>query len=76
MLVALACRALGDVDTAAMELEAARCAFSQLGAAVELMRLERLTSRAAPNTPGGLTVRESQVLTLLATGKTNRDIAA
>ncbi len=43
VLVALACRALGDGDTAEMELEAARCAFSQLGAAAELMRLEHLT---------------------------------
>ena len=39
MLVGLACRELGDSDTAALELDAARGAFEQLGAAPDLARL-------------------------------------
>jgi len=76
VLVGLACRALGDDDTAEMELEAARCVFAELGAAAELVRLEHLASRAAASVAGGLTGRETQVLALVATGQTNREIAA
>ena len=42
----LACRALGDEDTAALELEAARAAFAELGAAPDLARLDALAARA------------------------------
>ena len=52
-LVGLACRALGDEDTAALELEAARAAFGELGAAPDLARLDELGSRAAPATRTG-----------------------
>ena len=72
VLVGLACRALGDEDSAALELDAARVAFAQLGAAPELARLDRLT-RADPH---GLTPRELQVLRLVAAGHTNKAIAA
>jgi DNA-binding NarL/FixJ family response regulator len=70
-LVALACRALGDEDTAALELEAARTAFAELGAAADSARLD-----AAPDDPHGLTPRELQVLRLVAAGETNKAIAA
>ena len=74
-LVGLACRALGDEDTAAFELEAARGVFAGLGAAPELARVEAL---AAPATPEfhGLTAREQEVLRLVAAGRSNREIAA
>ncbi len=75
MLLGLACRALGDDDNAELELEAARAAFQQLGAAPDLARAEELPTKPAP-TGDGLTAREVQVLTLVATGKTNRAIAA
>ena len=39
--IGLACRALGDQDSAALELDAARFAFQELGAAPDLARLER-----------------------------------
>ena len=39
VLVGLACRALGDEDTAEMELDAARLVFEQLGAAPALARV-------------------------------------
>ena len=75
VLIGLACRQLGDDDTAAMELDAARQAFEQLGAAPELARLKDLTRTTAPKAAGGLTAREVQVLGLVAAGKTNRAIA-
>jgi DNA-binding NarL/FixJ family response regulator len=65
VLVGRACRALGDEDTARMELDAADWVFRQLGAAA------RTTSGA-----GTLTARETEVLRLVAAGRTNRAIAA
>ena len=47
VLVGLACRALGDEDTAEMELDAARLVFEQLGAAPDLARVDSLIRRAA-----------------------------
>lgn len=75
VLMSLSCRALGDEDTAAMELDSARVMFEQLGATPDLVRLDNLagTSRAGSN---GLTGREVEVLALVATGKTNREIAS
>jgi DNA-binding CsgD family transcriptional regulator/tetratricopeptide (TPR) repeat protein len=75
VLIGLGCRALGDEEAAAMELDAARGVFARLGAGPELSRLEALAGRAPASETGGLTVRELQVLRLLATGKTNHAIA-
>jgi ATP/maltotriose-dependent transcriptional regulator MalT len=72
VLIAQACRALGDEDTTAMELDAARAVFHELGAATDLARLQELTGGGAA---GGLSARELQVLRLVAAGKTNRAIA-
>jgi DNA-binding NarL/FixJ family response regulator len=58
-----------------VEFEAARRVFQELGAGVDLARAQAL-SRYAPEPAGGLTARELQVLRLVATGKTNRLIAA
>ncbi|HET6818306.1 MAG TPA: LuxR C-terminal-related transcriptional regulator [Mycobacteriales bacterium] len=73
--LASACRALGDDETADLELDAARWTFGQLGAQPDLAVLdgERQTLPTPP--PGGLTARETEVLRLVATGATNRDIA-
>jgi DNA-binding CsgD family transcriptional regulator len=76
VLVGLACRRLGDEDTAAMELDAARWVFHELGAAPELARVEQLARPAAPKAAGGLSAREVQVLALVAAGNSNRAIAA
>ena len=70
--IALACRELGDAGSAELEFEAARGTFERLGAAPDLERLARLMRIS---TLGGLSPRESEVLTLVAAGKTNRAIA-
>ncbi len=76
VLVGLACRALGDEDTAEMELDAARWVFDQLGAAPDVTKVDALSRRPRrAASPGGLTLREVQVLRLVATGATNRAIA-
>jgi DNA-binding CsgD family transcriptional regulator len=74
--IGLACRELGDQDAAAMELDAARWVFRQLGAAQDLAQVEGLAGRGPARASGGLTAREVQVLRLVATGRTNRAIAA
>ena len=73
VLVGLACRALGDEDAAALELEAARDAFARLGAAPDLARARGARATAEAH---GLTPRELQVLRLVAAGETNKAIAA
>ena len=76
MLVALACRDLGDDETATLELEAARAAFERLGAAPDLARVDALTGSSSGPDTHGLTGRELEVLRLVASGKSNREIAA
>ncbi len=76
VLIGLACRALGDEDSAALELEAARGAFERLGASPDLARVDSLTGRAAPADTHGLSPRELEVLRLVAAGNTNREIAS
>jgi DNA-binding NarL/FixJ family response regulator len=73
LLIGTACRELGDAASAELEFEAARGILEELGAAPDLERLARLTGTPRP---GGLSRRESEVLTLVAAGKTNRAIAA
>lgn len=74
VLMARAFLELGDADASDLELDAARAAFERLGAVPELARLA-LDAADSP-APGGLTEREVEVLRLVATGKTNRTIAA
>jgi DNA-binding CsgD family transcriptional regulator len=73
-LIGLACRGLGDEDSATMELDAARWAFQELGAAPDVARMDAFARKAAA--AGGLTARELEVLRHVAAGKTNRTIAA
>jgi DNA-binding CsgD family transcriptional regulator len=75
VLIGLACSALGDPETSAMELDGARKVFEQLGARPDIERLNVLLKRPYGRAPGGLTVREVEVLRLVASGKTNRAIA-
>jgi DNA-binding NarL/FixJ family response regulator len=76
-LVGLCCRSLGDEDTGALELEAARGVFAALGAAPDLARIDALASEAGTRRDThGLTARELEVLRLVAAGRSNREIAA
>jgi ATP/maltotriose-dependent transcriptional regulator MalT len=74
VLLARACQDLGDVETAEMEREAARDVFRDLGAARDLALLSGNQPRA--QVPAGLTPREVEVLRLVATGASNREVAA
>ncbi len=64
----------GEADAGEQELRAARAVFEQLGAAGDAAAASSLLAESG-SLPGGLTVREAEVLRLVASGKTNRDIA-
>jgi ATP/maltotriose-dependent transcriptional regulator MalT len=70
-LIGRACSILGDAEAGTLELEAARELFERLGAAPDLARLSAGTSEQH-----GLSERELEVLRLVATGKSNREIAS
>ena len=57
-----------------MELDAARAAFEALGPIPDAAAVAALARGAEPR-PGGLTARELEVLALVASGSTNRQIA-
>lgn len=76
LLIALACQALGDQDGYELERGAARTVFQNLGAAPDLARMDAFTGSPPSGKRSGLTSREVQVLRLVASGKTNRAVAA
>jgi DNA-binding CsgD family transcriptional regulator len=76
LVVARTLRALGDDDGAALELEAARKVFAQLGAAPDLAATAAMAGdKRRPTGAHGLSTRELEVLRLVASGKTNKAIA-
>jgi ATP/maltotriose-dependent transcriptional regulator MalT len=74
LLIARACGELGDEDAFALELEAARSAFEKLGATPDLAAVDALSGFADDS--HGLTDRELDVLRLVASGKSNKEIGA
>jgi DNA-binding CsgD family transcriptional regulator len=77
LLMARAFQVLGDTDGVALEVDAARKVFVQLGAAPDVAAIEGMAA-AAPTRPTpahGLSARELEVLLLVASGKTNKAIA-
>ena len=76
VLIALASRELGDVESADLEIEAAAALFERLGATADLAHLDTLRERATKVNQHGLTPRELQVLRQIASGKTNKAMAA
>jgi DNA-binding CsgD family transcriptional regulator len=79
LLMARAFQALGDTDGVALELDAAKKIFVQLGAAPDVSVIEAIAAPAAADVrataPHGLSARELEVLLLVAKGKTNKAIA-
>jgi DNA-binding NarL/FixJ family response regulator len=75
VLLARAYRKLGDEDAAVIELSAARDTFQKLGAVVDMGQAETLLIDKPPMLTGPLTPRETQVIRLIAEGKTNKAIA-
>jgi ATP/maltotriose-dependent transcriptional regulator MalT len=74
MLLGRALSAGGDEDGARLELGAALAEFERLGAAPDAAATRSLLE-GPTDLPAGLTPREAEVLRLVASGKTNRDIA-
>jgi DNA-binding CsgD family transcriptional regulator len=73
--LAMACRAVGDTETAELELASARRVFADLGAVRDVARVDDLVARADAVRGSGLSRREIEVLRLVADGQTNREIA-
>ncbi len=74
VLLGRALAAAGDHETSRRELEAARTALRQLGARPAADQVDRLLAPAT--LPSGLTAREAEVLRLVASGRSNAQIAA
>lgn len=75
VLIARACRVLGDEETAALELDAASSTFSELRAAPDLAQASALARGAMRRSEHGLTKRELEVLRHVASGRSNKAIA-
>jgi DNA-binding CsgD family transcriptional regulator len=75
VLIGRACRLLGDEEAAGLELEAARSVFERLVARPDLARLDMPRPSVPPAVASRLTPRELQVLRLISTGRTNKEIA-
>jgi DNA-binding NarL/FixJ family response regulator len=72
VLVGLACAAMGDRTSAALEFDNARDTFTELGAVPDLARVPR---PAVEKPASSLSSREREVLGHVAAGRTNREIA-
>jgi DNA-binding NarL/FixJ family response regulator len=67
---------LDDEAAAKAEFAAAKEIFIRLGAAADIEEADRLSAERNDRTKGKLTQRQTEVLALVATGMTNRQIAA
>jgi DNA-binding CsgD family transcriptional regulator len=74
LLLAVVCERRGDQDGRHLEIETARRIFTQLRAEPCLARIAEQSKCASHQRIGSLSERETQVLRLLAAGKTNRAI--
>ncbi|HEX6318247.1 MAG TPA: response regulator transcription factor [Burkholderiales bacterium] len=75
VLIGRACQSLGDEETARSHYDAAARTFERLGAATALAELEKPVETPDAG-ESQLSSRELEVLRLVATGRSNREIAA
>ncbi|MBG6096682.1 LuxR C-terminal-related transcriptional regulator [Nocardioides luteus] len=73
LLTGRALAEVGDTESSRRELEAARTVFRQIGAVPAADEAEALLAPAS--LPAGLTAREAEVLRLVASGRSNAQIA-
>ncbi|MCU1449229.1 MAG: response regulator receiver protein [Acidimicrobiales bacterium] len=76
LLLGQACREGGDKEGGAFSLLAAAEGFERLGAVLDARRTRTLQEGTAATLPAGLTEREAEVLRLVTSGLTNKDIAS
>jgi DNA-binding CsgD family transcriptional regulator/tetratricopeptide (TPR) repeat protein len=76
VMIALCCAALGDRTSASLELDTARETFTRLGAHPDVAKVESLAAGVQDRSSNPLSPREREVLAHVASGKTNREIAA
>jgi len=75
VLLGQACQQSGDQVAAEFELDAARQFFQRVSAQPDIARVDELRESARPTVSHALSARERQVIALVATGQTNREIA-
>jgi ATP/maltotriose-dependent transcriptional regulator MalT len=73
VLLAKAYEELGDADASERELDAAATVFDRLGAVPDAQQVA--AQRGGKRYPGALTAREVELLALVATGMSNREVA-
>jgi DNA-binding CsgD family transcriptional regulator len=66
---------LGDPESAELELSAAEAFFDELGAKPDLALVRSLRPSRQADQPGSLTAREREVLSRMAEGETNKQMA-
>ncbi|MCX4986013.1 LuxR C-terminal-related transcriptional regulator [Streptomyces sp. NBC_00572] len=76
VLVASACRSLGDDDASALELQAARAVFAELEAGPDVTHVDSLARGGPAPDTHGLSARELEVLRQVVSGARNRQIAS
>jgi DNA-binding CsgD family transcriptional regulator len=75
VIIGRVCQRLDDHESAHVHFDAAQSVFSRLGAAPDLAELKQLRGARHAGPSGALTEREREVLSLVAAGETNRQIA-
>ena len=73
--IARAYAELGDFESAEREFDAAKRTFQDLGAAPDLARIHEIRTGSKGTAADNLTARERHVLSMVADGSTNREIA-
>ncbi len=76
VMIALCCAALGDRTSASLGVDTARETFTRLGAQPDVAKVESLAGGMRDRRSNPLSPREREVLVHVASGKTNREIAA